>query len=282
MTGLDHVTLSEILARALPKDPAARFAWRRTSWTSCGLCSRASAASRRAATQGVPEGAVPLPLDHSSADAAGNDAAAGPAVDVALPESPLTAVPAPHAHDPSDLPLDDCRGPGAVPDRVTRRPRSVIAPIEPESPSPATRSVLQGPTWRAMRRIPCRAGRSRACSSRSSSACREGSRLGYWFAWRSALREHPALATQAVEEALPTVRVEEPQVEPEPATAHANPVPPAAAPADTGARGTGDAARRTNALAASARASRRENCWSDRRHPARGSRSTGASADARR
>jgi hypothetical protein len=55
--------------------------------------------------------------------------------------------------------------------------------------------------------------------------------LGYWFAWRAALREHPALATQAVEEASPTVRVEEPQVKPEPATPTPTPppVPPAAA-----------------------------------------------------
>ena len=165
-------------------------------------------------------------------------------MDVAVPDSPLTAVPAPHAHDPSDLPLTIAGAPGAMPDRVTRRPRSVIAPIEPESPSPASAAVLQGPTWR---------GDAPDTVSRWSLASMlvalivglsGGFGLGYWFAWRSALREHPALATQAVEEALPTARVEEPQVKPEPAPhAHANPrAASRRAPADTSARGTGGAA----------------------------------------
>jgi uncharacterized protein YneF (UPF0154 family) len=53
--------------------------------------------------------------------------------------------------------------------------------------------------------------------------------LGYWFAWRSALREHPSLTTEAVQQAPATARVEEPQVKPEAATATPAPAPPAAA-----------------------------------------------------
>ena len=207
MTGLDHVTLGEILARALAVDPAARFASASdlvdVLRPVLARARRISVARRR---RSVPEGAVQLPLDHGSADAAENDAAAQAAVDAVVPE-------APHAHDPSDLPLTIAGAPGAAigADRVTRRPRSVIAPIEPESPSPASAAVLQGPTWR---------GDAPDTVSRWSLASMlvalivglsAGFGLGYWFAWRAALREHPALSTQAVQEAPPTARVEEPQ-----------------------------------------------------------------------
>ena len=227
MTGLDHVTLGEILARALAVDSAARFASASdlvdVLRPVLARARRVSLARRR---RGVPDGTVQLPLDHGSADAAGNDAAAEPAVDVAFPES-LTAVPAADLHDPSDLPLTMAEAPaasGTVPDRVTRRPRSVIAPIEPESPGPASAAVFQGPTWRGDE--PDRVSRWSLASILVALivGLSGGFGLGYWFAWRAALREHPALSTQAVQEAPPSARVEEPQVKPEPAA----PAPPSA------------------------------------------------------
>ena len=227
MTGLDHVTLGEILARALAVDPAARFASASdlvdVLRPVLARARRISVARRR---RSVPEGAVQLPLDHGSADAAENDAAAQAAVDAVVPE-------APHAHDPSDLPLTIAGAPGAAigADRVTRRPRSVIAPIEPESPSPASAAVLQGPTWRGDAPDPVSRWSLASMLVALIVGLSAGFGLGYWFAWRAALREHPALSTQAVQEAPPAVRVDEPQVKPEPATQAPPPAPaPAARP----------------------------------------------------
>jgi eukaryotic-like serine/threonine-protein kinase len=228
MTGLDHVTLGEILARALAVDPAARFASASdlvdVLRPVLARARRISVARRR---RSVPEGAVQLPLDHGSADAAENDAAAQAAVDAVVPE-------APHAHDPSDLPLTIAGAPGAAigADRVTRRPRSVIAPIEPESPSPASAAVLQGPTWRGDAPDPVSRWSLASMLVALIVGLSAGFGLGYWFAWRAALREHPTLSTQAVQEAPPAVRVDEPPVKPEqPATQAPPPAPaPAARP----------------------------------------------------
>ncbi len=220
MTGLDHVTLGEILARALAVDPAARFASASdlvdVLRPVLARARRVSPARRR---RSVPEGAVQLPLDHGGAEAADNDAAAEPAVNVGL-DSPLTAVSAPLAHDPSDLPLTIAGGPAiaAGPNRVTRRPRSVIAPIEPESRSPASAAVLQGPTWRGDAPDPVSRWSLASMLVALIVGLSGGFGLGYWFAWRAALREHPALSTQAVQEAPLATRVDEPQVKPEPAT----------------------------------------------------------------
>jgi uncharacterized protein YneF (UPF0154 family) len=168
-----------------------------------------------------------LPLDHGSADAAENDATAQTAVDAVVAE-------APHAHDPSDLPLTIVGAPGAAigADRVTRRPRSVIAPIEPESPSPASAAVLQGPTWRGDAPDPVSRWSLASMLVALIVGLSAGFGLGYWFAWRAALREHPTLSTQAVQEAPPAVRVDEPPVKPEqPATQAPPPAPaPAARP----------------------------------------------------
>ena len=228
MTGLDHVTLGEILARALAVDPAARFASASdlvdVLRPVLARARRISVARRR---RSVPEGAVQLPLDHGSADAAENDAAAQTAVDAVVAE-------APHAHDPSDLPLTIAGAPGAAigADRVTRRPRSVIAPIEPESPSPASAAVLQGPTWRGDAPDPVSRWSLASMLVALIVGLSAGFGLGYWFAWRAALREHPTLSTQAVQEAPPAVRVDEPPVKPEqPATQAPPPAPaPAARP----------------------------------------------------
>jgi len=228
MTGLDHVTLGEILARALAVDPAARFASASdlvdVLRPVLARARRISVARRR---RSVPEGAVQLPLDHGSADAAEHDAAAQAAVDAVVPE-------APHAHDPSDLPLTIAGAPGAAigADRVTRRPRSVIAPIEPESPSPASAAVLQGPTWRGDAPDPVSRWSLASMLVALIVGLSAGFGLGYWFAWRAALREHPTLSTQAVQEAPPAVRVDEPPVKPEqPATQAPPPAPaPAARP----------------------------------------------------
>jgi len=228
MTGLDHVTLGEILARALAVDPAARFASASdlvdVLRPVLARARRISVARRR---RSVPEGAVQLPLDHGSADAAEHDAAAQTAVDAVVAE-------APHAHDPSDLPLTIAGAPGAAigADRVTRRPRSVIAPIEPESPSPASAAVLQGPTWRGDAPDPVSRWSLASMLVALIVGLSAGFGLGYWFAWRAALREHPTLSTQAVQEAPPAVRVDEPPVKPEqPATQAPPPAPaPAARP----------------------------------------------------
>jgi len=218
LTGLDHVTLGEILARALAVDPAARFASASdlvdVLRPVLARARRVSLARRR---RSVPEGAVPLPLDPGSAGAAETDAAEPP-VEAALPDPPLTVVAGRHAHDPSDLPLTIAGAPAAMPDRVTRRPRSVIAPIEPNSPSPASAAVLQGPTWRGDAPDPVSRWSLASMLVALIVGLSGGFGLGYWFAWRAALREHPALSTQAVQEAPSTTRVEEPEVKPEPAT----------------------------------------------------------------
>jgi uncharacterized protein YneF (UPF0154 family) len=233
MSGLDQPALAEILGRALAVDPAARFASASdlvdVLRPVLARARRVSLARRR---RSVPEGAVLLPLDHGDAAAAESDVAEAPAVNLAAPESELAISPVSPAHDPSDLPLTIAAAPPPAtpaPDRAPRRPRPVIPPIEQESPSPASAAVLQGPTWRSD--VPDPVSRWSLASMLVALivGLSGGFGLGYWFAWRSALREHPALATQAVQEAPTTARVEEPQVKPEPPTPAPAPAPPAAA-----------------------------------------------------
>jgi uncharacterized protein YneF (UPF0154 family) len=112
-----------------------------------------------------------------------------------------------------------------------------VPPIEPEPPSPASAAVLQGPTWRTD--VPPDPVSRWSLASMLVAlivGLSGGFGLGYWFAWRSALREHPALTAQAVQQAPPSVgRVEEPSVKPEPAIPAPTPkqtptpAPPAAA-----------------------------------------------------
>jgi hypothetical protein len=90
--------------------------------------------------------------------------------------------------------------------------------------------VLQGPTWRSDAPDPVSRWSLASMLVALIVGLSGGFGLGYWFAWRAALREHPAL-TQTVQEAPAAARVEEPQVKPAPVT----PAPAAPAPAPVAA-----------------------------------------------
>jgi hypothetical protein len=246
MSGLDQAALAAILGRALAADPAGRFA---SASDLVDVLRPVLARARRVALarrrKNLPEGAVPLPLDHvGDASVSWPAEPADQAADAVAPEPALSIIPAPTAHDHADLPLTIAAAPEAAapealaqaPERTPRRPRPIIpsiAPVAPDAPvAPVEPVVLQGPTWRTD--APDTVSRWSLASMLVALVVglSGGFGLGYWFAWRSALREHPALTTQATQEAQAPgmTRVEEPQVKPEPAVPAPTPAP-APAPA---------------------------------------------------
>jgi serine/threonine-protein kinase len=234
MSGLDQPALAEILGRALAADPAARFA---SASDLVDVVRPVLAKARRVTLarrrKSLPEGVVPLPLDHLHEIPEASDAEE-PEGEVTVAEPELPVAPAPQHHDPADLPLTIAPAPAAAApaaDRAVRRPRPITPAIEPEPVSPASAAVLQSPTWR--NDTPDAVSRWSLASMLVALVVglSGGFGLGYWFAWRSALREHPALTTQATQEAPASARVEEPVARPEPSTPA--PAPVAAPPAAT-------------------------------------------------
>jgi hypothetical protein len=253
MSGLDQKALSQILGRALAPDPTTRFVSASdlvdVLRPVLARARRVTLARRRRAT---PEGVVPLPLDREQTAAVGEPepepVEAPPPAPIVLrePVIPVIAasvVPEPSVHhDPHDLPLTIAEAPPVIaPEPAPRRPRP---PVEPELPAPASAAVLQtpappgatvlqGPTWRID--TPDQASRWSLATMLVTLivGLSGGFGLGYWAAWRAAVREQPSIASAAQEPSAAPTRVDEPQVTPEAGSAATSSAAPKSATASS-------------------------------------------------